>query len=245
MRVSQWIQSIFRPTEPFFKVYPKVWLLVFVVLVGADLLSKKVVTENLNFHLAYHQIQNVELNRSLKALYDGTDFIPLLGEEGALAKFRLVFNDRFIFGIGPSAPVLGFFSTLTAIFILFLFRWHNAALGHPIAWLLVFSGATGNLVDKMFIKSVATREWIFTIIPQKDHVSGVVDFIEVIWFGLDQFKGVWGLNFLSWDTWPSFNVADSFIVVGITLLVFTMKEYGGVSDADEGGALDGKNQHSL
>lgn len=208
---------------PFKSVYPVYWLAALVVLVGLDLASKKAITETLNFHLSLSQAQNEQIGPEHKALYAERDQINILGEGGKWIKFRLVFNDRFVFGSGPSAPVLGFFATLTAIIFLFLYRWHNHDLGHPIAWLFVFSGALGNLVDKMFVKSMLTREWVFSITPQPGHVSGVVDFVECIWFGWSQFADVPLLGWLAWRSWPTFNLADSLIVVSIFWLLLTIR----------------------
>jgi lipoprotein signal peptidase len=74
----------------------------------------------------------------------------------------------------------------------------------------------------MFVKSLLTREWTLSIFPKEGHVSGVVDFVECIWFGWNSMGDVPLLGFLAWDTWPSFNLADSLIVVGISIMLFTM-----------------------
>ncbi len=152
----------------------------------------------------------------------GHDKIDILGDDGKYIKFRLVFNDRFVFGLGPSLPYIGFFLSFLASCLLLLYRWKNFQLGHPTAWLLVFSGAFGNLIDKLFIKSLETREWLFSLTPKKNYVSGVVDFIECIWFGWDSLGDFFLFRFLAMDTWPTFNFADSIIVVGIISLMFTI-----------------------
>jgi len=206
----------------FLKVYTPLWLVVFIILIAADLGSKLWMTDHLNYNLAVHQQPAAPAD--ITARYDGRDQINLIGENGRLVKFRLVFNDRFVFGSGPSAPVLGLFITLGAIVFLVFYRWHNPLLGHSIAWLFVFSGAFGNLIDKMFVKSVADRSWLFSIGPKPGYVSGVVDFVECIWFGWDRVQDTFLVSFLSWNTWPTFNLADSLIVVGIGILIFTMRE---------------------
>ena len=221
-KIKNAIFELFKFPVPFNQVYPRYWFLVLLLLVAVDLGSKKLITDHMNFFLSQHQIQDLQLNPTHGSLYDGRDQLDILGENGSLIKLRLVFNDQFVFGLGPSAPRLGFFLTLFAIIFLFFYRWHNYNLGHPLAWLLVFSGAAGNLIDKMFIKSLITREWVFTIFPRKGYVSGVVDFVECIWFGWDRAAELPLLGFLSWHSWPSFNFADSLIVVGITIMVFTM-----------------------
>lgn len=222
MSLIQLVEKHLKPDAPFLKVFPPLWLATLVILVGLDLGTKIIMTETLNFKLAPHQIQNVTVDPSLKALYDGKEKIDLVGEGGNLLKFQLVFNDRFVFGSGPSAPVLGFFLTLFAVIFLFFYRWNNSVMGWSFAWLLVFSGAFGNLIDKAFVKSLTDRSWVFHIGPLEGHVSGVVDFIEAIWFGMDSMRGVWPLGWLAWNTWPTFNLADSYIVVGISILVLSL-----------------------
>ena len=217
------MKQLFTFPVPFRSVYPVYWLGLLVVLVGLDLTTKKSATNYLNFHLSVSQARGEQIGPTHKALYAERDKVDILGEAGKLIKFRLVFNDRFVFGSGPSAPVLGFFMTLSAIIFLLFYRWHNHDLGHPIAWLFVFSGALGNLIDKMWVKSLLTREWSLSITPQPGHVSGVVDFVECIWFGWSQFADVPLLGWLAWRTWPTFNLADSLIVVAIFWLLLTIR----------------------
>lgn len=234
------MKKILRFPVPFLKAYPPIWLGIFFVLVVADLGSKKVITDHLNFGLsATQRIQaGVFTNQGMPAEMDQTNYIPIMGEDGEYIRLRLVFNDRFLFGSGPSAPVLGIFLTAGAILFLFFYRWKTFGAGHPLAWLFVFSGAVGNLIDKLFVKSLETREWVFSFGPQKGHVSGVVDFVQCIWFGLDQFQDFWPLKWLAWDTWPIFNLADSLIVVGIILLIVTI---GFAPQESEEGALEKKD----
>ncbi|MCB1305223.1 MAG: signal peptidase II [Leptospiraceae bacterium] len=218
------MKKILQFPVPFLKAYPPVWIAIFFVLIGADLASKKAITNEMNFGLS--QSQRIEAGvfsaSGTPAETDQTNYVSILGDNGKYIRLRLVFNDRFLFGSGPSAPVLGIFLTAAAILFLFFYRWKTYGAGHPLAWLFVFSGAVGNLIDKLFIKSLTTREWVLSFGPQKGHVSGVVDFVECIWFGLHQFDDVWPLKWLSWDTWPIFNLADSLIVVGICILVITI-----------------------
>ncbi|MBU43204.1 MAG: hypothetical protein CMN76_08305 [Spirochaetaceae bacterium] len=222
--MEDFMKKILNFPVPFLKAYPLVWIAVFVVLVVADLSTKKVITESLNFGLSATQRMQagVFTNQGQPAEIDETNYVPIWGEQGKYIRLRLVFNDRFLFGSGPSAPVLGIFLTAGAIIFLFFYRWMTYGAGHPVAWLFVFSGAMGNLIDKLFVKSLETREWVFSFGPREGHVSGVVDFVECIWFGLDQFRDVFLLKWLAWETWPIFNLADSLIVVGIVILIITI-----------------------
>ena len=237
------LAALFSFPAPFLKVFPPLWLGLCAVLIFLDLGSKKLITNTLNYHLSYRQAKwlvplappvsedsSQALEQSLgRALAnhphaEGKNQIDIWGEQGEYIKLRLVFNDRFIFGLGPSWPYLGFTLSFFATCFLILYRWHNAKLGHPLAWLLIFSGAFGNLIDKLFIKSLTTREWILSLSPQRGYVSGVVDFVECIWFGWDSLSDYFILNILAMELWPTFNFADSMIVVGIVSLMLSMRK---------------------
>ncbi len=207
--------------KSFLEVYPLWWISGLVLFITLDIFTKKWMTDNLNFYLSSYQFENVKYFQ-LNALIDGIPYIPILGEDGKYIKLRLVFNDRFIFGAGPSVPRIGIYLTFFAIIFLFFYRWKNYQFGHSFVWMLIFSGAVGNFIDKLFIKSIETREWVFSLNPKPGYISGVVDFVECIWFGWEIFNNVPILSFLSWETWPTFNLADSLIVVGITLLFVSM-----------------------
>jgi len=83
-------------------------------------------------------------------------------------------------------------------------RWPSAfvAIG------LVASGALGNLHDR-----------IFRAMPMFGHIEhGVVDFIKVYyWPG---------------KPWPTFNIADVNLVVGVGLLLLYMSRHGDAADAE-------------
>ena len=62
----------------------------------------------------------------------------------------------------------------------------------------IVGGGLGNLIDRFF------------------RAEGVVDFIDVKWFGIQKAP----LGILRMDRWPTFNVADSAVVVcGILLMI--------------------------
>lgn len=231
-KLASLLRLLFCPQTKFLSVFPIAWLLSCVILTAVDLGTKKWITSYLNFNLSPGQLHYVDVRKEnfqgknqVKDLIDtsGAEQINILGQEGKHIKFRLLFNNRFIFGIGPSRPILGFFLTLISALFLLLYRWHNPMLGHKVAWLLVFSGALGNLIDKLFLKSLVEREWHLSLIPKQGYVGGVVDFIECTWFGWTKAQDYFLLHFLSMETWPTFNVADSMITVGIVILFFTMK----------------------
>lgn len=62
----------------------------------------------------------------------------------------------------------------------------------------IVGGGIGNLIDRFF------------------RSEGVVDFLDFKWFGLENAP----FKFLRWERWPTFNVADSAVVVcGILLVI--------------------------
>ncbi len=62
----------------------------------------------------------------------------------------------------------------------------------------IAGGGFGNLIDRFF------------------RAEGVVDFIDVKWFGIEKSP----FKFLRWERWPTFNIADAAVVVcGILLVI--------------------------
>ena len=234
----------YAPASKFFQVYTPLWILLCLCLISIDLASKKWMTDHLYFYLNPSQrsfiplepegpllalgqapvASHADLDSSPQDANPSRDYIPVLGPQGKYLKFRLLFNDRFVLGLGPSTPYLGFFLSLFAILFLILYRWYNAHLGSTWAWLGIFSGAFGNLIDKLFIKSLYTREWTLSLTPREGYVSGVVDFVECIWFAWSGFSGyIFPLNFMSLRTWPTFNIADSLIMVSMIFLLLSIR----------------------
>lgn len=63
----------------------------------------------------------------------------------------------------------------------------------------IAGGGFGNLIDRFF------------------RAEGVVDFIDVQWFGIAKSP----FKFLRWERWPTFNIADAAVVVCGVLLVIS------------------------
>ncbi|MBR0100793.1 MAG: signal peptidase II, partial [Treponema sp.] len=63
----------------------------------------------------------------------------------------------------------------------------------------IAGGGFGNLIDRFF------------------RAEGVVDFIDFQWFGITNSP----FKFLRWERWPTFNIADSAVVVCGILLVLS------------------------
>lgn len=80
-----------------------------------------------------------------------------------------------------------------------------------MGWNLVMAGAFGNFLDKFFVKIPGTG-FRFGFQPNVGEYIGVVDFLDFDW-----------PDFLLFSRWPAFNVADSCVTIGLTILIFTMK----------------------
>ena len=74
------IKKLFQFPAPFLRVFPPVWLALFVFLVASDLTTKWLITENLNFNLMRHQVPaNLSDPSKFQALQDGAHQIDILG----------------------------------------------------------------------------------------------------------------------------------------------------------------------
>lgn len=119
---------------------------------------------------------------------------------GDFIRLRHVRNTAIAFGVGGNLPAEVkqiIFLALPIIVIVFLiiFIIKTKELNNLQRWTLcaIVGGGIGNIIDRI-IRS-----------------RGVVDFIDV------KFFGIFGLQ-----RWPTFNVADSTIVVGIIILLISM-----------------------
>lgn len=137
---------------------------------------------------------------------DNTFIADVFG--GGLLWIYHVRNTAIAFSLGHNLPdfikpVL--FVALPLGVLAFLIRYYlkTSELSALQRWSLagILGGGLGNLTDRIF------------------RPAGVVDFISVKFFGLQNLRGG-PLAFLSWDRWPTFNLADSFVVIfGILLLI--------------------------
>jgi lipoprotein signal peptidase len=107
-------------------------------------------------------------------------------------------NSGGMFGIGQQhGGVLKYFRLVALLLVLyFMIRARPAQKLFLASLALILAGAVGNLYDSFF------------------HGGRVRDFIEVKLLFMPQ--GVFGRLF---DPWPTFNVADSMILIGAILLV--------------------------
>ena len=130
-------------------------------------------------------------------------FMPLyksIRVAGDLIMLRHVRNTAIAFGLGRNfspevKQVLFLILPLIVIIFLFIFIFRAKDLTSVQRWTLcaIVGGGIGNIIDRIFR-------------PQ-----GVVDFVDVKFFGI-----------LGLKRWPTFNLADSTIVVGICILIISM-----------------------
>lgn len=116
---------------------------------------------------------------------------------GDFFRLRHIRNTNIVFGIGGDwPPVLKVITTLIAplliILLLFIYYFKAKIPRQSYRWLLaaILGGALGNISDRLF------------------RMQGVVDFLDVKTYGLFGF-----------ERWPTFNIADSTIVVSIFILI--------------------------
>lgn len=117
-----------------------------------------------------------------------------------LLKFRFVYNTGAAFSsMSNSTWLLCIISLVASIAIgYFIYKYHDYKNRKllSISLCMIFGGTFGNLIDR-FLTSIGKRD-------------GVVDFIELY---IGDFNLVFG---------STFNIADSFLVVGVVLLLIDM-----------------------
>ena len=132
----------------------------------------------------------------LYSLLDEHSVIPVFGDIVRLIHVR---NKAVAFSIGYSLPpetrrILFSFIPLVIIAVVFVFYFRNDEFTALQRWSIcgIIGGGLGNLLDRFF------------------RPDGVVDFIDCCFFG------IFGL-----ERWPTFNVADSAVVVCGILFVLS------------------------
>jgi signal peptidase II len=126
---------------------------------------------------------------------------------GDFVKFTFVENPGMAFGIsfGWGKIFLSLFSVLASIGLAIIIK--KISFTHTvirIGTMLIFAGATGNLIDRCFYGVIFGENPLF--------YGYVVDFIEVNIPDVN----VFGYQYTSW---PVFNIADSCVFVGVILMM--------------------------
>ncbi len=133
---------------------------------------------------------------------DSKKIIPIFGDFFRLIHVR---NPAVAFSMGAGLPhnarvILFSIIPLLVVAAVYVIYFKNNEFTKVQRWAIcrILGGGIGNLIDRFFR-------------PQ-----GVVDFLDVIWFGAKDSK----ISLLRWQRWPTFNIADSAVVVcGIMFIV--------------------------
>ncbi|MFP4302323.1 MAG: signal peptidase II [Spirochaetaceae bacterium] len=143
------------------------------------------------------QLTKAVIVRTLEPIYDGGRVIEVFGEVVRIIHAR---NPGIAFSIGDTlpGPLRGFLFVIIPIVAMAgiaIYAWKSDEFTGLQRWFVagVLGGGIGNIIDRIF------------------RPAGVVDFIDV------KFYGLFGL-----ERWPTFNVADSSVVVCGILLVLSM-----------------------
>ncbi|APR64924.1 signal peptidase II [Borrelia anserina] len=128
----------------------------------------------------------------IKYINIGTEYFSFFGDFFKIIHVR---NTGILFSIGSNidSSLKNLFFLIIPIVILifvFYFALKETTTIVRVALLLIISGGIGNIIDRIF------------------KPLGVVDFLDV------KFFGIFGLQ-----RWPTFNFADSYVVIGIALFV--------------------------
>ena len=138
-----------------------------------------------------------------------TDTIPLyeMGASFFNGALRIIHVNNpgiaFSIGQGWSLAVRGVLFRVIPLLVIFVVLgvyMRNDDFSQLQRWSIagIVGGGFGNLIDRFF------------------RAEGVVDFIDVKWFGISKSP----FKFLRWERWPTFNIADSAVVVcGILLIL--------------------------
>lgn len=172
--------------------------------------------------------------------------VPVLGK---FLQFTYILNPGMAFGMNFLPKfALSLFSIVASIAIAwYLFKIIEAKFFVKLSIALIFAGATGNLIDRVFYGVIFNEyplvemmnpidTFIYTKVLQGVPLfyGKVVDFIQV---------DIPDINFmgLRYTHWPVFNIADSCVSVGIVMLIIFNKHLPGFetligkkkSEADE------------
>ncbi|MFN3305947.1 MAG: signal peptidase II, partial [Candidatus Kapaibacteriota bacterium] len=127
-------------------------------------------------------------------------------------KFVYVENAGMAFGIqfGEFKIFLSIFSIIASILIgILINRISNAPFVIQLAFGLIFSGAVGNLIDRVFYGVIFNYAPLF--------YGRVIDFIQI------DIPDIRIGNVVNYTHWPVFNVADSCVSIGVVLLLIFNK----------------------
>ncbi|MFP4370487.1 MAG: signal peptidase II [Candidatus Kapaibacterium sp.] len=141
--------------------------------------------------------------------------IPVIGD---FLQITYIENPGMAFGISFGAGKI--FLSLFSIFAGIGLYWYLSKLKGYSKWVrlgitLIFAGAVGNLIDRVFYGVIFGEMPLF--------YGKVVDFIQVDIPDINIFG-------LYYTHWPIFNIADSCVTVGVILLLFFHNKLPGIKE---------------
>ncbi len=133
---------------------------------------------------------------------------PVLGE---LLRFRYVHNAGAAFGFfqGSRFLFIGISLVSIAVIVYLILSKRYAFRGSRLAFGMVFGGALGNLIDRIWL-------------------SEVIDFID-IGFGAQR--------------WPTFNIADAGVTIGVIYLVCSVLMLGRSPGTDDAAGAEPRGDY--
>jgi signal peptidase II len=140
--------------------------------------------------------------------YDGFGYGERAEFIGDVVQFTFVENPGMAFSIefGEGKIFLSLFSIIASILLaIYITKIEEKPKGYILSVILIFAGATGNMIDRVFYGVFYDYGPLF--------YGKVVDFILVDIPNIEIFGKYY-------DYFPVFNVADSCVSVGIVLLLF-------------------------
>ena len=147
--------------------------------------------------VAFDQITKIMVKSSMSY----GESIPVIGD---FFRFTFIENPGMAFGIRFGGRwFFAIFSLVASIaLVYYLYRMRDSHWSMKTALVLILGGATGNLIDRMLF-------------------GRVVDFFDVEFFDIPAFEiGSWYFHGLT--RWPIFNMADSYVTIGMVLLIVNM-----------------------
>lgn len=169
----------------------KIYFIIAIILVLLDQLTKIAVK---GFNLFGIEHSGMMLGES----------IPVFGD---FLRITFVENEGMAFGIkfGAGKIFLSLFSVFASIALgIFLQKLKNYSAFAKVPIMLIFSGAIGNLIDRVFYGVFYSESPLF--------YGKVVDFIQVDIPDISIFG-------MTYTHWPVFNIADSCVTCGVILLI--------------------------
>ncbi len=170
------------------------------VLILLDQVSKQMIYN-------YFQVQHI--NNEYYVISQEKPEIKIIGE---VVKFVYVENAGMAFGIqfGEFKIFLSIFSIIASILIgILLHKISESPFVIQLAFGLIFAGAVGNLIDRVFYGVIFNYAPLF--------YGRVIDFIQV------DIPDIRIGNIINYTHWPVFNVADSCVSIGVVLLLIFNK----------------------